>query len=66
VSHGIEREVGPGRRGGAWGFPIERHNVGVQSGTKGMMGIRSAKLEEGGKGPAQAGRCRMDLRGGAH
>jgi len=52
VSHGINRKMGPGWGRGAWGHPIEWHNVGVQSGAKGAMGIRSTKLEKGGKGPA--------------
>ena len=54
MGHDIHREVGPGRWGGVRGFPIERHNLGAEPGTKGMVGIRSAKLEKEGKGPAQA------------
>jgi len=66
VSHGVHRELGPGWGRGARCFPIERHNVGVQSGTKGTMGIRRTKLEEVGERPAHAGGCRIDLRGGVH
>jgi len=38
----------------------------VQSGKMGTVGMRSTKLEEGGKRSAQAGGCRINLRGGAH
>ena len=41
-------------------LPLKRHDVRGQAGAKGPIGVRSSRLEERGKGPAEAGRCRFN------
>jgi len=66
VGQGVNREVSPSCRRGAWGLPIEWHNVGVRPSAKGAVGIGGAELEEGGKRPAQASSGSVNLRRGAY
>ena len=60
VGQGVDREVGPDRRGGARRSPVERHNIRGQAGTQRPVGVQGPGSEEGGVGPAEAGRCRID------
>ena len=55
VGQGVDREVGPDRRGGAGCFPVERHNVQGQAGTQRPVGVQGPSPEEGGVGAAEAG-----------
>ena len=64
MGQGVDREVGPDRRGGAGRFPVERHNVRGQSGTQRPIGVVGPGPEEGGVRPAEAGRCGINGGGG--
>ena len=64
MGQGVDWEVGPDRRGGAGCFPVERHNVRGQVGTQRPVGVEGQSPGEGGVGPAEAGRCRVNGRGG--
>ena len=66
VSQGVKREGSPYWGRGAWGLPIEWHNIGVKPSAEEEVGIWSVELEEGGKRPAQASSCRVNLRRGAY
>jgi len=66
VSQGVNRDVSPYWGRGAWGLPIEWHNVGVKASAKGVVGIGSAELQEGEKRPAQVSSCRVNQRRGAY
>ena len=49
-------------RGGELRFPLEGHNVGSQTCTQGPMGVGYPGLEQCGKGPAEAGRGKVEGR----
>ena len=64
MGQGVNREVGPDRGAGVGRFPVERHDVLGQAGTKRPVEIRSPSPEEGGERLAKAGRGRIDGVGG--
>ena len=66
MGQGVNREEGPDRGGGTGRFPVERHDVRGQAGTKRPVGVRGLSPEEGGEGPAEAGQCRIDGGGGTN
>ena len=53
----VNQEVRPDWGRGTGRFPVERHDVRGQTGTKRPIGVRGPSPEKGGEGPAEAGRC---------
>ena len=64
MGQGVNWEVRPDWRGGTGHFPVERHDVRGQAGTKRPIGVQGLSPEKGGEGPAEAGQCRINGGGG--